>query len=510
MIDNILSGLGQVAQLEILLAILVGALMGYFVGALPGLGPAVSVALLLPFTFDMSPLGGLAMLTALYGAAEYGGSITAIAVNIPGEAAATPTTFDGYALTKQGKPGKALGMSMVASFVAGLLSTVALMMVSVPLAEVALAFGPPEYFALALLGLTVAVTLTGRSRLKAFMTVLLGLLISTIGLDPLTGVPRYAYTAEMYDGIRLIPALVGLFAISEVLISLEQARRGLSIRQSISGDLPTLREYAGALKAMLRGTGIGFLIGIIPGAGKSIASFIAYSEERRVSKRPEEFGRGSLDGVAAPEAANNAVVSGALVPLLALGIPGSATAAILIGAFLIHGLLPGPLLFREHPDLVYGLFAALLVGNVMMLGLGLFGTRLWTRIVAVPPMILMPLVLALSLFAAYAESNSLFTVWTAIAFGVIGYVLRKFDFPIAPIVLAIVLGDLLESSLRRSLVLSDGGIGIFLGRPVALSVLALTALSITWPIVRRRWRAAAIGSGDTTARPMPDDPRSSD
>lgn len=505
MIENILSGFGQVAQLDIILAILVGALMGYFVGALPGLGPAVSIALLLPFTFDMSPLAGLAMLTALYGAAEYGGSITAIAVNIPGEAAATPTTFDGYALTKQGKPGKALGMSMVASFVAGLLSTVALMMVAVPLAEVALQFGPPEYFALAILGLTVAVTLTGRSGLKAFMTVLLGLLISTIGLDPLTGVPRYAYTVEMFDGIRLIPALVGLFAISEVLISLEQSLQGLSIREEdISGDLPTLREYAGSFKAMLRGTAIGFFIGIIPGAGKSIASFIAYSEERRVSKRPEKFGHGSLDGVAAPEAANNAVVSGALVPLLALGIPGSATAAVLIGAFLIHGLLPGPLLFRQHPDLVYGLFAALFVGNVIMLGLGLFGTRLWTRIVAVPPKILMPMVLALSLFAAYAESNSIFAVWTAIVFGVIGYTLRKFDFPVAPIVLAIVLGDLLESSMRRSLVLSDGGLGIFLERPVALAVLLLTALSIAWPLLRRRWRPRARSDSADGAPPALD------
>jgi putative tricarboxylic transport membrane protein len=482
---DVASAFAQVLQPEILAAIFAGALMGYLVGAMPGLGPAVSVALLLPFTYDLDPLVSLALLTALYAAAEYGGSITAIIVNIPGEAAATPTTFDGYALTRQGKPGKALGMSMVASCYAGLLSTVALLLASVPLAEVALKFGPPEYFALALFGLTVAATLSGGSRLKAGIAVCLGLLIGTIGLDSLTGTPRYAYLPSLFEGVSLVPALIGLFAISEVLVSLERHRRGISIRSDFSRTLPTMAEYRQAQPAMLRGTIIGFLIGVIPGAGKSIASFIAYNEERRASKTPEEFGKGSLRGVAAPEAANNSVVGGALVPLLSLGIPGSATAAVLVGAFLIHGLQPGPLLFVENSDIVYGLFAALFVGNLLMLGLGLLGTSLWTKVVSIPPGILMPIILALSLLAAYADSNSMFTMWEAIIFGLLGYALRKFDFPIAPIVLALVLGDLLESSFRRSLVISEGTPAIFLERPLALVLIGLTLLSILWPLTKR-------------------------
>jgi putative tricarboxylic transport membrane protein len=508
MIDNLLTALSQAAQPVILLAIVVGVVLGYIVGALPGLGPAVTVALLLPFTYDMSPLTSLAMLTALYMAAQYAGSITAVLMNIPGEAGATATTFDGYPLTKQGKPQKALGMSMGASFFGGLVSTVGLMFAAIQLGEIALRFGPPEYFALAVFGLTVAATLGSGSQLKALIAVCVGLLVSTIGLDALTGSPRYTYVTELYEGITLVPALIGLFAISEVLVSVEQSLQGAKPETKLRGGMPTTKEYRYAAPAMVRGSIIGFLIGVLPGAGASVSSFVAYSQEKRSSRHPETFGKGDLRGVAAPEASNNAAVSGSLVPLLALGIPGSATAAILIGAFLIHGLTPGPLLFQNEPDLIYGLFGALFVGNFVMLALGLGGVRLWARVTLISPRVLMPLVLALSLVAAYSDSNTIFDVWVAIAFGVVGYAFRRFDFPIAPIVLAIVLGKLVEGSFRRSMVISGGSLDIFLQRPLALVLLALTIVTVLWPllagIIRRRRMPGPDGG---RSRPDPGDVR---
>ncbi|WP_170291163.1 tripartite tricarboxylate transporter permease [Neomoorella glycerini] len=289
---------------------------------------------------------------------------------------------------------------------------------------------------------------------------------------------------NLFEGIPLIPVLIGLFAISEVLMTMEEIGEGSVTYQKISGALPTIKEYLSTHMAMLRGTVIGFLIGIVPGAGKAVASFIAYSEEKRASKHPELFGTGILEGVAAPEAANNAVVSGALVPLLALGIPGSAAAAILIGAFTIQGLQPGPLLFVKEPDLVYGLFASLLVGNIVMLAMGLMGTQLWAKVVTVPKNILTPIVLAMVIFAAYAESNNLFTVWLALLFGIIGYIMRKYDFPVAPVVLAVVLGEMIETSFRRALIISDGSLAIFISRPIASIILLISVISIGYQFFR--------------------------
>jgi len=483
MIENLAAGFVLVAQWQNALAIVVGSIVGYLVGALPGLSAGMGIALLLPFTFYMPPLTSLVLLTSLYSAAEYGGSITAVLINVPGEAGATPTTFDGYQLTQQGQPGKALGISIVASAYAGLASTIALILVSIPLAQVALRFGPPEYFALGIFGLTTVAGLAGKSWIKGFIAVLFGLLITTIGMDAVSGTSRYIFTKSLYEGIPLIPVLVGLFAISEVFETMEEISERLVYRK-FSGTLPTLQEYLGTHTAMLRGTIIGFIIGIVPGAGKAVASFIAYNEERRASKHPERFGTGVLEGVAAPEAANNAVVGGALVPLLSLGIPGSAAAAVLIGAFTIQGLQPGPLLFVKEPGVVYGLFASLLIGNLVMLAMGLLGTKLWAKVLEVPKNILTPIVLAICLFAAYAESGSVFTVWLALLFGILGYVLRKYGFPVAPIVLAIVLGSMIEISFRRSLILSDGSLAILVTRPVALVILGLAALSVGYQAVR--------------------------
>ena len=475
MLQNLAHGFVLTAQWQNLVAIIAGSITGYFVGALPGLSAGMGIALLLPFTFYMPPLTSLVLLTSLYGAAEYGGSITAVLINVPGEAGATPTCFDGYPLTRKGAPGKALGVSIVASAYAGILSTIALILVSVPLAQIALKFGPPEYFALGIFGLTTVAGLAGKSWIKGFITVLFGLLITTIGVDAVSGTSRYIFAKSLYEGIPLIPVLIGLFAVSEVLETMEELAEKV-VYQKFSGNLPTLREYMGTHLAMLRGTVIGFVIGIVPGAGKAVASFIAYNEERRASKHPELFGTGVLEGVAAPEAANNAVVSGALVPLLSLGIPGSAAAAVLIGAFTIQGLQPGPLLFVKEPGLVYGLFASLLVGNIVMLGMGLVGTKIWAKVLDVPKNVLTPIVLATILFAAYAESTNVFGVWIALIFGVLGYVMRKYDFPVAPVVLAMVLGGMIEVSFRRSLILSDGSFSILATRPVAAAILLLAAL----------------------------------
>lgn len=492
MIENLAYGFVLTAQWQNIVAIIAGSITGYFVGALPGLSAGMGIALLLPFTFYMPPLTSLVLLTSLYSAAEYGGSITAVLINVPGEAGATPTTFDGYPLTKKGAPGKALGISIVASAYAGILSTVALILVSIPLAQLALKFGPPEYFALGIFGLTTVAGLAGKSWIKGFITVLFGLLITTIGVDAVSGTSRYIFARSLYEGIPLIPVLIGLFAVSEVFETMEELAEKV-VYQKFSGNLPTIQEYMGTHLAMLRGTIIGFIIGIVPGAGKAVASFIAYNEERRASKHPERFGTGVLEGVAAPEAANNAVVGGALVPLLSLGIPGSAAAAVLIGAFTIQGLQPGPLLFVKEPGLVYGLFASLLVGNIVMLVLGLVGTKIWAKVLDVPKNVLTPIVLATILFAAYAESTNVFGVWIALIFGVLGYVMRKYEFPVAPVVLAMVLGGMIEVSFRRSLILSDGSLSILATRPVAAAILLLAALSIGYQALRdlRKMRAGA-------------------
>ncbi len=484
MIENLAAGFVLVAQWQNALAIVAGAIVGYFVGALPGLSAGMGIALLLPFTFYFPPLTSLVLLTSLYGAAEYGGSITAVLINVPGEGGAVPTTFDGYPLTQKGQPGKALGISIVASAYAGIASTIGLILVSIPLAQIALKFGPPEYFALGVFGLTTVAGLAGKSWVRGFIAVLFGLLITTIGVDAVSGNSRYIFFKGLYEGIPLIPVLVGLFAVSEVFLTMETLAAEHLVIRKFSGTLPTLREYLGTHMAMLRGTIIGFIIGIVPGAGKAVASFIAYNEEKRASTHPELFGTGVLEGVASPEAANNAVVGGALVPLLSLGIPGSAAAAVLIGAFTIQGLQPGPLLFVKEPGLVYGLFASLLVGNLVMLAMGLLGTKLWAKVLDVPKNVLTPMVLAITLFAAYAESNNVYTVWLALIFGVLGYIMRKCEFPVAPIVLAMVLGNMIEISFRRSLILSDGSLAILVTRPVALVILGLAALSVGYQVQR--------------------------
>ena len=464
-----------------------GVLMGMLFGALPGINASMGVALLLPLTYGMSPISGLTMLLGIYCGAIYGGSITAILINTPGTTAAACTTFDGHKLAQQGKAGKALGMATIASYIGGTFSVLVLIVLAPVLAKVALKFGPPEYFALAVFGLSIITSLAGDSFIKAIMSGVFGLMIATVGMDMMNGTPRYTFDqVALLDGFSFIPVLIGLFAVSQVLINVETSRSLAMKETKIQGLLPSFSELKSVGPTITRSSIIGTLIGILPGAGATIASFICYNEGKRWSKHPEEFGNGSLEGVAAPEAGNNAATGGAMVPLLSLGIPGSETTAILLGAFMIQGISPGPLLFRDNIHVAYGIFAGMLLANLAFLIIGLFGVKLFVKILQIPERLLMPLIVSMAFVGSFAVKNSLFNVGIMLAFGLIGYFMRKLKFPITPVVLALVLGPMAEASLRRALILSGGSWMIFVQRPITFVLLIITVISVMFPIIREK------------------------
>lgn len=464
-----------------------GVLMGMLFGALPGINASMGVALLLPLTYGMTPIAGLTMLLGIYCGAIYGGSITAILINTPGTTAAACTTFDGHKLAQQGKAGKALGMATISSYIGGTFSVIVLIVLAPVLAKVALKFGPPEYFALAVFGLSIITSLAGDSFIKAIMSGVFGLMIATVGMDMMNGTPRYTFNqVALLDGFSFIPVLIGLFAVSQVLINVETSRN-LSMKDTkILGLLPSFKELKSVGPTIARSSIIGTFVGILPGAGATISSFICYNEAKRWSKHPEEFGNGSLEGVAAPEAGNNAATGGAMVPLLSLGIPGSETTAILLGAFMIQGISPGPLLFRDNIHVAYGIFAGLLLANLAFLIIGLFGVKLFVKILQIPERILMPLIISMAFVGSFAVKNSLFNVGIMLAFGLIGYFMRKLKFPITPVVLALVLGPMAEASLRRALILSGGSWMIFVQRPITFVLLIITVISVMFPIIREK------------------------
>lgn len=486
MIHNMLIGLDTVLDPMVILGIMAGAMIGYFVGAMPGLTPTVGVALLVPFTFGMDPVVGLTLLGSLYMGAEYGGGITAILLNTPGTPSAAATAFDGYPLAQQGQVGRALGISIISSGIGSFFSTIMLILFTLPLAKFALTFGPPEYMALALFGLTVVSGLAGNSWIKALIMVTAGLLVTTVGIDPITGVSRYVYTNQMMEGIALVPALLGLFAVSEVFLTIEEPFLGIKSdkRKDVSSKLPSKNDLKSLIKTLVRSTGIGYVIGMIPGAGATIASFISYNEAKRNSKKPETFGKGNIEGICASEAANNSAVAGAIVPLLTLGLPGSSTTAIMLGALTIQGLQPGPFLFLRNPDVVYGFFWALIIGVPIMTAIGILGIKFWVKIIQLPKFALATVILCISILGAYSLTNSMYSVWICFAFGIIGFILRKADYSAAPMVLAIVLGKLLESNFRRSLMMSKGDLSIFFTRPVTVGILLLSCLVLLAPILR--------------------------
>jgi putative tricarboxylic transport membrane protein len=475
----------------------IGCFLGTVIGILPGLGPAATIAMLLPLTFKMDPTSALIMLGGIYYGSKYGGSTTSILLDVPGESASVVTCIDGYEMAKQGRGGPALGIAAIASFIAGTIGVIGLMLIAPPLAKFALSFSSPEYFALMSLGLAMVVLLAGESFIKAFLAMLVGLWIAGMGTDLFTSTSRFTFgNAEMLDGIDFVVVAIGVFALGEVLGNMEvrQGQQMLPVPKGLRNLMPTWQDMKDCRFAFINGSLVGFIIGVLPGAGSTIASFISYGLEKAVSKHPEKFGKGAVEGVAAPEGANNAETGGALVPMLTLGIPGSGTTAILLAALILWGLKPGPLMIQENPALFWGLVASMYIGNVMLLVLNLPLVPLFAQILRLPVYVLFPVIFGISIVGVYGVSSSLFDVWMLAAFGLLGYVMRRLAYPAAPLILGLVLGDSMERALRQSLMMSQGDLSILVSRPISATMLVLTALILIAPIFRKAnaWRLKAI------------------
>jgi putative tricarboxylic transport membrane protein len=476
---------------------LVGVVLGTVVGVLPGLGPAATIAMLLPLTLKMDHTTAIIALAGIFYGARYGGSTTSILLNIPGESSSVVTCLDGYQMARQGRAGAALGISAISSFIAGSVGVLGLMLIAPPLARFALRFAPPEYFALMVLGLAMVVFLAGESMVKALLAMLVGLWIASIGTDLFTAESRFTFgQMKLLGGVDFIAATVGIFAIGEVLVNLESQGGAeiFKLAKGLRNLFPTLQDLKDCRFAFLNGSVIGFLIGALPGAGATVASFLSYGLEKAVSRHPEKFGTGVIQGVAAPEGANNADAGGALVPLLTLGIPGGNTTAILLGGLILWGYKPGPLLIQEHPELFWGLVASMYIGNVLLLVLNLPLVPLFAQILRLPYYVLYPLIIGISIVGVYSVNNSLFDVWMMGLFGLLGYLMRKLDFPAAALILGMVLGDGLERALRQSLMMSQGDILILATRPISGTLLFIAATILCLPAIRkvRFWRVAAV------------------
>ena len=493
--DTFLSALAAACGFEALLANLLGVALGIVFGALPGLTAVMGVALLIPLTFGLPPVVAFSSLLGMYCGAIYAGSITAILVSTPGTAAAAATMLEGPRLTARGESLRALEMTTVASFVGGVFSCFILAGVAPQLARFALNFSAPEYFALGIFGLTIVATLSEGALLKGCIAACLGLLIAMVGMDPLTGNLRLTFdSANLINGVSLIPALVGLYALSQVFLTCEDVFRGKRLSAvNISRKGISLAEIWANRSALLRGSLIGTFIGIVPATGSGTASFAAYSEAKRNSRHPEAFGNGAIEGLAATESANNAVTGGALIPLLTLGIPGDVVTAVILGALMIQGMTPGPLLFQEQGALVYSIFISLLLANVFMLVLGMASVRVFSKIVSIPGGILMPLVTTLCVVGGYALNNSNFDLGVMAVFGILGWIMTKASIPLAPLLLAMILSGIIETNFRRALSISDNDYTVFLTRPVCAVVLCIS-LFILFNLLRKEWKKAAARS----------------
>ena len=482
---HIFFGLGVALQPVNLLFCFTGVLIGTLVGVLPGLGPVAAISLLLPATFRASPVASIIMLSGIYYGAMYGGSTTSILVNIPGEAASVVTCFDGYQMARKGRAGPALGIAAFASFIAGTLAVVGLAFMAPPLAAMALKFGPPEYFSLMVLGLTVLTFLAGGSMLKSLMMACLGVVVGNVGLDLMTARPRFTFGLDiLLDGVGLVPVVMGLFGISEVLLNVEEKLSKRKVfKTDFKGLLPNLQDWKESIWPILRGSGLGFFLGILPGGGAVISSFVSYGVEKKISKHPEEFGKGAIAGVAGPESANNSATAGAFIPLLTLGLPSNAVMAILLGALMIYNMPPGPRLITSHPDLFWGVISSMYVGNLMLLVLNLPLIGIWVKILKVPYPVLFPLILLFCLIGAYSLNNNPAEIGLMLIFGILGYLMKKFEYDGAPLVLAMVLGPLMDNSLRQSLLMSGGSGTIFLTRPICLVIFGMVAVIFLLPVL---------------------------
>jgi len=485
---NLALGFGVVLSPGNMAFCFLGCLVGTLVGVLPGLGPLAALAILLPLTFQIPPVSSIIMLCGIFYGAMYGGSTTSILVNVPGEAASVVTCMDGYKMARRGNAGKALGIAAFASFIAGTISNLGLNLLSPILVGIALKFGPPEYFSMMTLGFVVCLFMIGGPMSKALIMIALGLFVSAVGMDIVAGTERFTFGyINLINGFDIVAVIMGMFGISEILLTLEQESGRVVFSAKINGLLPNVKDWAISFWPIIRGSVLGFFLGILPGGGPVTSSFMSYAIERRISRHPEDFGTGVIEGVAGPEAANNAAVAGSLIPLLSLGIPVNAVTALLLGALIIHGVQPGPMLMAQNPDIFWGVIASMYLGNAMLLILNLPLIAIWVQFLKVPYWILFPLIFLMCVVGSYTSNSNIFDVWVMIGFGLIGYCLRKFHYELAPFVLAFILGPLFEQSLRQSLIMSKQNPMIFFSRPISGFLLALAAASLAW-ILWTNWR----------------------
>jgi len=486
-LNNLALGFSVAFSIQNVLFCAIGTFLGSFLGAMPGVGAIMGVALLVPLTFGMDPIAAIIMLAGIYYGGQYGGAISAILLNIPGDAPAIMTTLDGHPMALKGKAGPAMAIAALSSFTAGTLSVIALSIVAKPLVEFALHFGPPEYFALILASLVSLSGVFGQSTVKGLMMVFLGIIAGTFGMDPVAGSDRLTFgSVNMMNGFSFIAVALGIFVIPEMIKNIVKSQSEDVFKAPIGNILPSLSDLLKCKFTVLRGSILGFIVGALPGAGTTLAAVLSYSVEKKISPDSRKFGKGAVQGVCASESANNAASGGAFVPLLALGIPGSPVTAIMLGAFMMFGLRPGPLLIKSNPDLVWGLICSMYIGNILLLILNLPLIRLWVKIVQIPYYILTGIILLCSTAACYASNGNVFDLYVMFGFGILGWFLSSFNFPTAPILLGLILGPLLEYNFRGSLILSDADPSIFIKRPISIIFLIYTLLAIAIPLLKKR------------------------
>jgi len=495
-----IGGIAEAIQPTNLMFAVIGCAIGTLVGVLPGLGPAAAMAILIPFTYDLGPVPAIVMLSSIYFGTQYGGTITSVLVNVPGESTSVVTCLDGHPLAKSGRAGAALGIAAIGSLFAGITGTLILMVLALPLSSLALRFGPVETFALLVVGLTFVVSFRGGSLIAAMAMTMVGLMLGLVGLDPVQGAPRFTFgNASLFDGIELVAVIMGLFGVAELLLSLEE-RQPKPITSELTSLLPRKDERRDAAGAIVRGTGVGFALGLIPGMAGIVPTFMAYALERRLSRHPERFGKGAIEGVATAEAANNAHAQASMVPLLTLGIPGTATLAVLMGAFMINGITPGPFLFMDHPGTVWAVIGSFIVGNVVLFILNFPLVRVWVQVLRIPPNYLRTVILIFCMLGTYTLRQNVLDVVVMIVFGVLGYAFKKLSWPTVPLVIALILGPMLERSLRQSLELSDGAFSVFVTTPISAGLLAFAALILAASAVASMLPAKRIESTQTDSK----------
>lgn len=487
--QNIIEGFMTALQPENLLYVVFGGFLGTIVGMLPGLGPATAIAVLIPITYGMDPVSAIILMATIYYGAMYGGSLSSILLNTPGDGSAIAATFDGNVMAKNGQAGQAIAISAIGSFIAGIIAVIGFIFLAKPLANLALQFGPAEYFLLYLFALSMVVSLSIGNMTKGFISMALGLLLSTVGIDLQTGVYRFTFgSAQLSGGIGFLVIIIGIYAVGEVLYNYLTIDRPKDKKRKYDRIWITKDQWKRSKWPILRSAPLGFLVGILPGSGGTLASMLGYSTEKQLSKNPEKFGKGAIEGVAAPEAANNSASIGAMVPLLTMGIPGSGTTAVMLGVIISLGVQPGPLLFQTDPDLVWGLIDSMFLGNIFLFAINIFMVGWFVKILDTPAKVLYPMILVLAFIGTYTMSYNVIDFYILIIFGVLGLFMKIFDFPTAPLILALIVGTGMEQNFRKSLVSSDGSLGIFLDTPIAIGLVVLTVLSLFYPFIVKKFR----------------------